>query len=268
MPGGVKRRRSSKKSFHSSSRARRFKRSKIGRESTALAKRSLMPRDRWVSSQRVSTGVNWVGTQLNPDRQFKKMTVSGIFSTGSVAAIQNFQFSGSSVFDPFQSSGAAQPPGFDGMATQYSHYSVHASSCYVEPVSGITVTTGNPHIYTLYPVTSTQVTLVQDGMSQAYSRTCLFNPSSGSSTGTDPGAFSYHPKPYVYQKLKTDKFWRPGAAAVDDRVSSAVTTNPAEQWFWIVQIDTIDSSSTFTSSFICKITYYVEFYGRTGDNQD
>lgn len=227
-----------------------------------------MPRDSWVRRQRVTTGVDWQ-TNLNPDRVFKKMTVGGIFTTGSVAAIQNFQFSGSSVFDPFQASGAVQPPNFDEYAAMYSHYAVHASSIYVEPVSGTTATTGSPHVYNVYPVTSTQVNTSADAFAQAYNKTCMFNPGNGSSNGSSIGNIGpVGGKSYIYTKLKTDKFWRPGAAAIDDRVASAVTTNPAEQWFWIVQIDTVDSTSTFTSLFICKITYFVEFYGRTGQNQD
>jgi len=261
-----KRRRSSKGKF-STSRKGRSKRSKTGRESTALAKRSLPPRSRWVSTQRVSTAINW-RTSTTADRAFAKLKVSALLTTGSVAVTSVWQFSGNSCFDPFQAHGSIQPTGFDDYAANYSDYSVHASSCYVQPLAGTTATTGNPHIYTLYPITLTQVSTITDAMSMPYSRQCIFNPGNGSSNGSSFGGFFNGQRAWCYQKLKTDKLYRPGAAAYETACGALTSADPSKQWYWEVLIDTADSSSTYTSDFLVTLTYYVEFYGRKGNNQD
>lgn len=258
---GFKRKRYSKKS----SRKGGSKRSKAGRESLYDAKRSVGPRDKWVSSQRSTASVNW-RTPIKADRVFQKMRVTALVTTGAQTAITNFQFSGNSVFDPFQATGSIQPPGFDQLAIQHTSYTVHASSCYVQPMFGSTTTTSEPHIIVLYPTVTTQTTLWEDGAVQPYAKQCLFTPAfDGTTMGDISGSGGRN---YCYQKLKTDTMFRPGQAAVDQSLSGLVAGNPSNQWFWEIVVDTLGSTGTYTQTMQVTLTYFVEFFGHRGNDQD
>lgn len=70
--------------------------------------------------------------------------------------------------------------------------------------------------------------------------------------------------PYVKQYMSTAKIRGVpnDTIAIDDNFSSLTTTNPTEQWFWIVGAQNADQSTATVVNIRVDMVFYVRFFDR------
>jgi len=187
-----------------------------------------------------------------PDRLFTKLRYVTT-QTISVVSTQAYTFRGNSVFDPEAAVGGSQPAFFDNWAAMYSKYRVNACKIKVSFIAGNAV----PSVATLVPTTEAAPLVggADANALPAYARTKVLGNINGTSIA------------YMKHFMSTKKILGLSGISQNEDVSSVVTTNPNDQWYWQILLSAMDGISSLTGTFLrFELTYYVEFYDRVSLN--
>jgi hypothetical protein len=143
--------------------------------------------------------------------------------------------------------------GYAQLIGMYSHYRVLWSKIKIRPWSS---SDGNvPKIWNVYPSLSSSpfTNVMKASASQAYGKTMM---SYYSTTGNKQDS--------VTNFMASRKIW--GDRNDYDSTYGAAATNPAAPWYWMIDAESIDASSNFsttTEGCFVEISYGVVFEART-----
>lgn len=182
--------------------------------------------------------------------------ITNVVTTGSFDNV----FRGNSVFDPDFSGAGGQPANFDDYAALYNQYRVWGSSIEVQPLTTMSGT--EPMMWAIGPrhiSTGVTASTQMDFAAQPYVKTRL---TSIYRTGAPDSVFSLSMSTAKFQGLSDTEFQG------RDDLTSLVSTNPAEQWYWHVNVCNVDTSITAEIAVYIKITYDVEFFDRVDTTLD
>lgn len=170
--------------------------------------------------------------------------------TSTAGAIVSQVFRGNSVYDPDFSNVGHQPNGYDQLANFYLYYRVFSSL--IRVVVGAVGTTGaNSGFWSvIYP--STNSTASNQTMIEAVEQ-----PRSVSGYNT-----SQLPWRGIRRASTTEIMGLGKGGLSENDYAAAVAANPATQWYWIVQAQTQDASTTGSAFVLFELEYDVEFWGR------
>lgn len=183
-----------------------------------------------------------------PASQYVKLRYSERY-TFDTGVLQAQIMSGNSVYDPdYTSVTNHQPLGLDQYAALYNKYRVLGSSCKVKLISSSSAAggmlsaslTASNHIDT--------DSSIHDAAERSNTKTRLFGSASGNSLA-------------FLSKYKSTRAML-GDTAKSDRSQSAITTNPADQWYWILQVGSVDEATTISGMALITVTYYVKFFDK------
>lgn len=207
-----------------------------------------------------TTRISQIGGVSDRQRVNLKYTTiiapTNITTTGALSYV----FRGNSVFDPDFSGTGGQPVNFDDYAALYNQYRVWQSSIKVHMMTTLSGT--EPIMWVLGPRhTSTAVTSAtqMDYAAQPYAHSTLQNIYR---TGASDTVWS--------GSMSTRKIQGLSAAEFEGRddLTSLVSTNPTEVWFWHVTATNVDPSVTSTVCFMAELVYDVEFFDRVDSALD
>lgn len=258
---GRKRKRASstKKSY------RGLPRRKSSRRSYSTPQWQLTSSNPW-TNQKTSYAGQWKSTQF-PDTHYAKLKVAAYFDIAEAAVVQDLYFAGNNPSDPFLASGTVVPIGYNSYNDQYVYARTMASSCYVRALAGYVTTTGNPMQLTLYPSNSQSALDRISACAQPYKSQCIITPlTPPGATGANPTHSGWnhgYAKDEVKGKMSTAKIiGRSDRDVLGDPnliVNTASATAPGLPWFWCLNLDTIDSTSTYKLTIEIIVTYYIKF---------
>lgn len=189
-------------------------------------------------------------TQLSlravPDRMTVKLSYGDILTSSTTTAATNLTIRGNGPFDPDFTAAGHQPRGFDEWSAFYDSYTVVSSKLELVPIC-----TNGSLIIAAYPTNTTGgpatvVTALERPRMKYRTLQNLGNPSTK--------IVLNHSTQQILGIAKTEKF--------DGDYSAAVTSNPPQQWYYVVSRQHPDATTASTSSLIWKITYEVVFYNR------
>lgn len=254
-----KRRRS--RSFKTT-RARKSKRSKVGRAAkgfSARAANSAVAYHPWSNYRpRISRAL----AGYSDDGIVTKLTSSAIWSNSSIGIFTSLDIYANSVSDPFGSGGSIRPPGYTQYSGLYNYVAVMAASIQVKWLAGSTATTGNPHIYGVFPQAASNgfITDYSDALSQNRSKYAVIDVTNGTSTGS---AQAPNPNANLMQYFTTAQIMGQNKGYyMSSQNNSSFTADPTLLWYYTVWKDTVDSSSTYTNQLLITLTQYVRCWGR------
>lgn len=191
-----------------------------------------------------------------PDRLFVKLRYSErINQTHAVGASAVYVWRGNSLFDCNFTGGGTQPYGFDQWAALYSYYTVYGSSIKVQ--NCVTQNTNLAMDIAVLPSVENTVASVSDISSPVEEMPyCKYKIVGTYAVGVNDNI--------IRSYMSTAKIYGVNKAAVEseDNYSAAVTTNPANGWYWITVTQPVDESTAMTSTIVVMITYYAEFNTR------
>lgn len=193
-----------------------------------------------------------------PDRLFVKLNYSDTYAFTTTLGIATQQvFRGNSVFDPDQTGVGHQPYAFDQWANFYGYYRVHGSKIRAQlcsqSASGANFSTFTPWL-AVFPSLSTAAPSYPNPLQEMPYVSYRY-----------PIVYGQGNRENIINKyMSTAKIFGEKKLAVEteDNFSAAVTTNPADIWYWHAIVGSLDNASTQTAIVIFKITYYVEFSAR------
>jgi len=183
------------------------------------------------------------------------MSIGGAGVTGNF-----YNFRGNSVFDPDQTATGGQPAYFDDYAFVYDRYRVWGSRINVTPQQG---TTSGQNQLLIVPATttSTATTLTQAQNLQA-NRFSVHFAFSANTSQFRPGGF--------WRQMSTQRMFgaTPQSFLGNPNYHSAITTNPADQWYW--NILTFCPAQDQATTLVCSVVveYDVEFFQRVSTTLD
>lgn len=167
------------------------------------------------------------------------------------SAISNFLYRGNGPYDPEYTATGSQPAYYDQLAAIYSMYRCMGCKITIKILNGGT----NLDYLALYPSTSTTlVTNLVDARSLPYCASTIL-------TGKDGKGYT---KLKMY--MSTKKIFGVDSIMAEDNFASAVSTVPADQWYWVFLAQDV-SNSTKTIYYTTKLTYYMQFERRIQLNQ-
>lgn len=192
-----------------------------------------------------------------PDRLFVKLTYSCVISYSSVSgAVVYQQFRGNGAFDPDVTGVGGQPYLFDQWSALYNYYRIRGSSLKSElqippPASGSFAGC---------------VTALQwpTNLANTPSATHELNREQPYTKLRNYKAYGDHNLP-IKQYMSTSKILglRKVVPSIDNTYTSAVGSNPNQQWYWNYILYTSDLATTsFTIPVTHRLVYYIEFYDR------
>lgn len=185
------------------------------------------------------------GPSVVPDRYFTTLKYREIGNFNAVST--QVLFRGNSIFDPEQALGGGQPMGFDQLAVLYNKYRIHASSITISVVNRFT--SNIPYTLTLAPSDTTAVAGRLALMEFPYAKWKLIP-----TLTSQPVTLS--------SKILTKALLGYSTIVNEEQVASVVTDNPAEQWFWHVDITASDGLTAPNVDMVVSLNYQVEFYDR------
>lgn len=193
-----------------------------------------------------------------PDRLFVKLKYYDNLTFVSVApAITSQVYRANSLFDPDFTNVGHQPYGFDQWSALYTNYLVRGSSIKVEVQCSVNAP-GYPAIWNVLP-TATTTTFSTQGLTeeQPYNRIRTI------------GGMNQGGRNIIRHYMSTKKFIGSNGqfANGNPNYRAAITTNPADQWFWQINMTAADLITNINQVCTVQITYYVEFYGRARPSQ-
>ena len=180
------------------------------------------------------------------------------FERASAAAtsLGTIVFSGNNVQDPLLSAGSEQPPGFAYLATMYNRYRVLGSR--VELRGGM----GNN----------------SSGTAAAFTGDLAIYPSNTSSAPSDYETAVAQPlakyreltvatPTLIRHAMTTARMTGQQGVNGADRLQAAVTTVPAEEWYWVTAFKSDAAYTNGILEYHIQITYDVEFFDRSKVDQ-
>lgn len=185
------------------------------------------------------------GPSVVPDRYFTTLKYREIGNFNAVST--QVLFRGNSIFDPEEALGGGQPMGFDQLAPLYNKYKIHASSITISVVNRFT--SNIPYTLTIAPSDTTTIAGRLALMEFPYAKWKLI-PTLTSSPLT------------MSSKILTKALLGYSTIANEESVGALVSQNPAEQWFWHIDITSSDGLSAPNVDMVVSLNYQVEFYDR------
>lgn len=192
------------------------------------------------------------GPNIIPDRYVCKMPYVFTTTITSVSgAIGTNIYRGNGPYDPLQPVGGDQPLGYDQLSALYNRY--YVSGCAINvTVLPNTEDTSSICDMVLFPSSGTVVSANNDqNAEQPYSRRIFTN--LASSRGTQINHYMSTASMYGISKEK---------ARADDAYTALNSTTPVNQWYWLLNAQSPDRTSSEVYIYKVKITYYVEWYDR------
>jgi len=169
---------------------------------------------------------------------------------GGATNIQDFIFRGNGAFDPDFATGGQQPLGYDQWANFYRRYRVIASKCVVRGTSDATIDSR----ITVVPMNTSSGISDRSQIIEAYMSKTV---NTGQDTSQSKGYISHYMPTAVIRGGPSD------IVQYEVDLSSLVTDNPANQWYWHVAGHGIGSGAVnFVIDLDIELTYYVQFYDR------
>lgn len=214
------------------------------------APRRRVKRTRYTRRRR--TGYSKISRTLGtgiPPRTRTTLKYCQQFSLSSSSGAMGTQvFRASSVYDPDYSGIGHQPMYFDQLAALYQHYIVHKSKIYIE---------GVPYDQTASS-SSTFLLRGDDNASFITNDVATLMENRGTKYARVP---IYGENQVLTRRLKTSYFKNKTFKNFKNaNLTAAVTTNPAEEWYFIVGLKTDDGATTTTLNCWVTIYYDVEFF--------
>lgn len=228
---------------------RKSKKSYIKRRPYRRRYRKRYRRNRGLATLPSTTGI--------PDRLRVKLAYIGTYNLQSNLGVTIPQiFRGNGAYDPDYTGAGGQPTGYDQWSAFYAKYRVIASSVSVKFVSQSSTAVSYSSI--CYVVPSKQIyspgsITAKELITNKYARYRI----NASSSGSDAVSNVRH---YISTKKITgtpeDK---------DEHYTAAVTTTPAEEWYWsvgVVPLNYAVSSTDVSVHALVTVNYYIEFFDR------
>jgi len=206
------------------------------------------------------TRINTIGGVSDRQRVKLKYTMVTALTSIVTTGAFDYVFRGNSVFDPDFSGTGGQPANYDDYSALYNQYRVWGSSIKVHLMT--TISGNEPILWAIGPRhSSTSVTLPtqMDFAAQPYVQSRLHNIYR---TGAPDTVFQSSMSTMKFQGLSASEF------EGRDDLTSLVSTNPAEQWYWHVSATNIDVSITSDVAIHVELVYDVEFFDRIDTTLD
>lgn len=186
-----------------------------------------------------------------PPRLFTRMTfVIREDMDGSSNDFNYVTYRGNSIFDPNETAVLGQQPLYrDELTAIYNQYRVHASSISVEACS--TSAAGNVGVMRLIVLPSKDIATSHSTQAQVeypYAKSRVFGPSTGNAVVK------------IHNRISVKKMLGYKDISQIDSLQSLGSTNPAQQFYWIVKGQTLDGSLAPNYSTVTRITYDVELF--------
>lgn len=185
------------------------------------------------------------------DRTICLIRVCEAFTDDPAQPVLKYTWIGNGLFNPFGTSGNAQPSWFKPWMAMYAKYRILGSSIQLQMTN---TTNSDPYEVSVYPtVDSTIVNSVAEAKTQPFNRSRLVGPLSGMSNST------------VRNRMVSKKMFGRGVMG-DEGFAGDFTSNPANKWYWQVFFQTIIGSNV-KPSFIATVSFNVIFYGRLSQGE-
>lgn len=190
-----------------------------------------------------------------PDRLFVKLKYCERVSLAHAAGIATeYVMSGNSLYDPRTAVGGHQPYAFDQWSAFYRYYTVHGSAIKVQLIN--TTIVNNPMDMAVVP--SPINTIVTADISSPVEEMpyCKYKIAQVYTSGTNSCM--------VRNYMSTAKIWgvKPVAIDAEDTYGASTSSNPVNEWWWIIVTQPTDETTAITSHAIIELTYYAEFNTR------
>lgn len=187
-----------------------------------------------------------------PDQYFTKLQWAETYNLTSVGSIASQIFRGNSLYDPDYTGVGTQPYYFDQLAGLYKKYIVYASKIQVTFVQG--TGSGGGAFCTVYLVPKpTDVALPTSADEETQLPRCK-SAQMGPNTGGD-GVIKishYGKSATIIGRLLSS----------DDVLSANTTSNPTQQFYWHIGVQSMDETTTPNIYAKVTITYYCKFFDR------
>lgn len=185
---------------------------------------------------------------LMPKQFYTKLVYYYHENNTIVGGVDTYQWRGNSVYDPDYEAGGGQPAGFDQLSALYSQYCVFAAKLEMTVQSLDTVPTfiGLHARYSDTTVPTTNEKFIENPE-------CRYMWVAPQGSPGDKKTIKYF---RTAKKMFNCKNIRD-----EQNYSSAITTNPANQWFFVVRMANTDAGNMAIIT-DTRIVYYVVFYDR------
>lgn len=179
-----------------------------------------------------------------PDAMYVKLVYSQVTQKTPAGPTTNHVFRGNSAFDPDFTGIGGQPNSFDQYATLYRDYQVLGSAIKVKMVNN----SANALGFVIYPSLSTTAVGYDDGIGNSYSKYKICGQNTAYSIAT------------VSNFIRTKKLIGRNTNSVN--YAALISANPASQWYWIIDMRSMDGASVIDATLQAELTYYVKFWNR------
>lgn len=189
-------------------------------------------------------------TSVFPDRKFVKLKWNYLLSAAPTVAAPSSRMnvSGNGCYDPDVSGiSGGTPYAWPQMQNIYSNYRCYGSKYRVEILSS-NATTANYMKFSLYPQRDLTDVTTDIAAEQPYSKSVLHGSSNGNGR-SHLTSFMSTKKMFGYTKINQD-----------DLFSAALNAVPTNQWYWILDYQTLNGSNIADTYLNITVTYYVEFF--------
>lgn len=180
---------------------------------------------------------------IMPDELLTTLVYTSVAQLNPGTVTYEYVFSGNGLFDPDITLLGTQPVGFDQMENFYSRYRVISSKIvvrFINTANGGTIVAVTPSD------TSTGTTAANDAIANPYSRWNVIANANGMNEKT------------IVNACRTDHIFGTVANS-DDLFAASFSTNPTNQWYWIINMD---STINLLIMMNVAIYYRVKFYKR------
>jgi len=167
----------------------------------------------------------------------------------ATAASGTLLVAGNSAYDPDKTGAGHQPLGYDQFSLLYTRYRVHGSQILLTLLRA-----DNQCVISMTPtIDSTVPATVNDSLESPYNKRMVISSS----------VF----KMSTNSSMMTKKLWGFTNIEQDDLFSTLTNNDPTRIWYWKIQAQSWDGSSTTSLWIEARITYDIEFFGRINFTQ-
>jgi len=228
------------------------KKSRYGTRRTYRGKKRMSYKKNYRSRKKSATGTiaaaaTYIkGNDFMPQSLRTRFNYTQKVNFTAVTTPQTYAFRGNGGFDPDQTGTGSQPIGWDNMNTFYTYNEAYASKITV------TVTNRNPGLleYVLTPTTNaSESVLFETGGTLPKARRGYIGAS-----GTDKANTTF-------SNYATSKDIL-GIEIGSGDCRTTFVSNPGQQWYWVLLINSVDSATALSMTVTFTITYYVILTGR------
>ncbi|AXH74682.1 MAG: putative capsid protein [Cressdnaviricota sp.] len=207
-------------------------------------------------NRRAITKRKGVGITGIPDKMQLKLKYNDLITINTTG--QGFAatfWRGNSPYDPDLGNHGAniQPVSFDEWSNFYNRYRVNASRIFISAING-SDTANNALNMSVIPLLGSTLSPLgyQELMANKYAKSKIITSNAAQQVG------------YISNYMSTKKLVGDSITSDALAYSSAITTNPLDQWTWLLQFNNMNNPDTGTvsTSFKISITYYIEFFDR------